>query len=86
MVFSLHCLKFTADNQLHHLELFAGDCGVTRGEYSDMGRKKHVVCSKGWHSFPNHVHQNRKVEISSKGEIVVHLSFVFPTPGCHLYF
>lgn len=47
MVFSLNYLKFTADNQLQHLELFAGDCSVTRGEYSDMGRKNMLYVQNG---------------------------------------
>ena len=48
MIFSCQLLEFTKGNELQHVELFAGDCAVTRGEMADRvsaqkQRLKHVV-------------------------------------------
>ena len=37
MIFACQTLEFSRANELDHLELFAGDCSVTRGELSDRG-------------------------------------------------
>lgn len=35
MVFGLSCLDLSQKNQIDHLELFAGQCSVSRAEYMD---------------------------------------------------
>ena len=40
LVFSMQFLPITASNALEHLELFAGDCSVTRAEHMDRGEQK----------------------------------------------
>lgn len=39
MVFGLQYLDFNRENELQHVELFAGDCSVTCGEAMDRGSK-----------------------------------------------
>ena len=36
MLFGMHGLKWGPEHELDHLELFAGDCSVTRGEFEDF--------------------------------------------------
>ena len=38
-MFALDYLTFSKSAQLDHLELFAGDCAVTRGEIMDSGKR-----------------------------------------------
>ena len=39
LVFSMQFLPITASNALDHLELFAGDCSVTRAEHMDRAKQ-----------------------------------------------
>lgn len=36
MIFGLPCLEFSRANELQHVELFAGECAVTRSELQDL--------------------------------------------------
>ena len=46
LVFSMQFLAITASNSLEHLELFAGDCSVTRAEHMDRGGTNTFICIK----------------------------------------
>ena len=37
MLFSLPYLRFARDHEIQHLELFAGDCSVSKGEHQEWG-------------------------------------------------
>lgn len=43
MVFGLSYLDFSPSNELQHVELFAGDCSVTRNEVADRGSNTKMV-------------------------------------------
>ena len=34
-IFAIPSLQWSPSNEISHLELFAGDCAVTRGEFQD---------------------------------------------------
>lgn len=42
MLFSLPYLRFARNHEIQHLELFAGDCSVSKGEYEE---RQHLVKS-----------------------------------------
>lgn len=38
-IFAMQCFEWHPSRELDHLELFAGDCSVTRGEFQDSDGK-----------------------------------------------
>ena len=61
MIFSIRALPISPTNELRHLELFAGDCSVSRAEHMDRGLYcQHVSCMMLYKDF---LPQNPPVEI-----------------------